>query len=170
PPGAALDESPHASRQVGRPAEAKLLVEAANKADTDRWRSRVRTAAASGDVRTLEALAASPARAAEPPESQLLLASSLKNAGKPELALQVLADAGRLHPGDYDIHHELGMTHRDAEKPDIQEAIRQFSMALALRPKSPHAIVDLAQVFLQAGNAAACERLLDEARRLDPTY
>jgi serine/threonine-protein kinase len=167
---AALDDAAHVRRLCGKGAEASVLVQAANRADPNSWRSRVRTAAAQGDAAALEALAASPDRASEPAESQLVLATGLRRLGKTEAALKVLEDAERAYPGDYDLHHELAMSKRDAAKPELDEAIRHFSMALALRPRSPHAIVDLGQVFLQAGNFAAAERLLDQARKIDASY
>ena len=167
---AALDDAAHVRRLCGKGAEAAVLVAAANRADPNSWRSRVRTAVAAGDLPALEALAASPDRASEPAESQLVLATGLRRLGKAEAAEKVLEDAERSYPGDYDLHHELAMLKRDAAKPELDEAIRHFSMALAIRPRSPHAIVDLGQVFLQAGNLAAAERLLDQARKIDPSY
>jgi eukaryotic-like serine/threonine-protein kinase len=166
----ALDDWAHSRTQAGRADHAQELVAIANLVDRDQWRTRVRTAVSARDVAALEALAADPARSAESAESQVLLAASLKRLGRPQLAVDVLESVERTHPGDYDVHHELGMLYRDATPPRLQDAVRHFSMGLALRPKSSHAVVDLAQVFLQAGDLPAAERLLGEASRLDPAY
>jgi serine/threonine-protein kinase len=165
----ALDDWAHARRTARIPG-AEILMEAANRADSDRVRIDVRKAVAAGDFATLEALAASKDLDGAPVETRLLLAKSLRRAGRTAAATAVLEEAEIHYPADYDVHHELASIMRDREKPDIQGAIREFSIAFALRPRSAHAMVDLAQVLAVAGNTRSARRALDEALRVDEKY
>jgi serine/threonine-protein kinase len=166
----ALDDWAHARRQVRGAEEAARLEAVANRIDPAEWRVRLRSAAASGDARTLEELAASPEIQSEPPASHLLLSKGLSRVGKRQAAIGVLEKAERRHPGDYDLHHELGILRRTGPHANIRESVRQFSMAFALRPGSAHAAVDVGQALLQAEDPAAAEAYLLEAIRLDPSY
>jgi serine/threonine-protein kinase len=166
----AIDDWAHARDSSRGAATASSLVEIANRVDPDPWRVRVRTAAMDRDMKTLEALAASPERQAKPPETQMLLATSLRRAGRPERAAEILESAQRRFPDHYGLHHHLGMLLREGPSQDLAESVRQFSMALALRPRNAHAAVDLAQVFLQSGDLEKAETHLEEALGTDPEY
>ncbi len=168
----ALDDWARSRRALGGPAAetAGTLVEVANRVDPDEFRVKVRAAVATRDGAALDALVESAERAAESDDTQILLALSLNDVGHRARAIAVLDEAQARYAGVYEIHHQLGMLLRDPNAATLTDAIRQFSMALALRPRSAHAHVDLGQAFLQVGDLNSAERHFEEAGDIDPTY
>ena len=167
----ALDEWAHSRRSRERPTARRCS-----------WtrptaRTRIRGACGCGrpsrrgDVAALEALAASagppPRIGGEPDPSRNQPQARWRRSDARDPRARRSRDE---HAGDYDVHHELGMIRQGLPTGDLGESISHFSMALALRPRSPHAIVDLGQVLLQAGRLPAGERVLEEARTVDPSY
>jgi Flp pilus assembly protein TadD len=82
----------------------------------------------------------------------VLLSAALNDAGLRDRAETVLRRAWRLKPGDFWTNYELGgilWTGNRDDKP--QEAIRFFSAAVAIRPRSPGALSRLGVVLRNQG-------------------
>jgi serine/threonine protein kinase/Flp pilus assembly protein TadD len=100
--------------------------------DPDPWRNRVREAQA--DAITLKQLAAAPEAQTQPPASLCLLGDYLTRLGAAEAAVTLLTEAQGRHSDDFWVNHSLGL-HLVASNRS-EEAIRFFSVAVALRPNS----------------------------------
>ncbi len=107
---------------------------------------------------------AEPAHAPELLAAVRDLARRLTEAGCPADAVQLLRRALRRHPDDFWLNERLGNASESAE------AVRYLSVARALRPDSPGALLNLANALgynRQPDEAIACYR---EALALDPEY
>jgi tetratricopeptide (TPR) repeat protein len=125
-------------------------------ADSDAWRQRVREARARGDGKELAKLARDVDAAAQPPEELFLLDLSLHQRGFREGAVALLRRAREAFPGDFWLNHDLGMALLCCQPPQCEEAIRFLTAAVALRPQSAGARLNLGNAFLDKGR-------LDEA-------
>ena len=166
---AALDEWIHVrSIRHGRE-DAMRLRDLVDRVDDDAFRARARTADRKGRDALAE-FAAAAESSAESAENFIFLAATLRRRGQGEAALRILETAQLRFPENYGLHHEVGTLRREGPQADLDESIRQFSMALALRPRSAHAFVDLGQVLFLAGRLDKAKACLEEAARVDPRY
>ena len=110
----------------------------ARAADPDELRNRLREAREHTDVEALKKMAA-PAVAAELPAATLVvLGEGLANVGAVEQAVAVLREGQRRHPGNFWINHELAYTlHNKLAPGHLEETVRYYTGAVALRPMSP---------------------------------
>jgi tetratricopeptide (TPR) repeat protein/tRNA A-37 threonylcarbamoyl transferase component Bud32 len=132
------------------------LVAAARVADPDPWRNRLRDALTQKDVQALKDLAAN-ANCAELPAVTLeLLGHALGQAGAQPEATALLRRAQRQYPGDFWINHYLAYFLATCHPPELDDAIRFYSVAIALRSDNPGVYVNYGQALLQKG-------LLEEA-------
>jgi tetratricopeptide (TPR) repeat protein len=136
----ALDDWSRVRRPKDRE-QSKRLWALATALDPDPCRVQVRQASAAMDVAALVTLANSTEMAWQPPQSQLLLASSLRLGDQPEQALALLERACESHPGDFWIHYELANI--STTRPDgtsrhdrVEAGVRHGIAARALRPRS----------------------------------
>jgi serine/threonine-protein kinase len=164
-PVAELDESEAAAR-VGRraireqlvealddwagwtrdPAEARRLFRVAEAADPEPEgpRARARRALRDGDPDGLRRAAAEAAAAESPPGLLLRrLAKALGGQRRWGEAVELLEPARRRRPGDFWLNHDLGRAYLRTKPPRPDEAVRYFSVAAALRPKSAGAWLNL---------------------------
>src|SRR5262249_38503218 len=74
------------------------------------------------------------------------LGRAYRKLGKYDLGLGALREAVRLRPQSFRHHIELGAFHQDFE--EYVEAEKEFQRALALKPESPTAWVDLGASYL----------------------
>ncbi len=190
----AIDPKTAGARLAGRPATAEIaaaldrwcrfrkaimkvptwrrLLEVARAADPDVWRNAVRDQL---DQPPATALLALRARAADvqalekqPLSSLLIVAQLLSEANDRPTAAAVIQVADRRFPADFWVCMVQGTLHTyGARKPD-PAAARLFAAAVALRPQSPLARVQLARVFQQQNKIAEAERELREAIRRAP--
>jgi tetratricopeptide (TPR) repeat protein len=142
------------SEKKDKPSRRELLV-IAGAADPDLLRNEVRSALHRGDAQALKQLAASDRLTYLPPSTLVLVAKTLRRisatkqrtkAGESSAkeAVSVLQKAQQLYPGDFWINEELGEQLEDYTKPpDLEGAIRFHTAAVALRPRSPGAYVNL---------------------------
>jgi tetratricopeptide (TPR) repeat protein len=157
-----LDDWASARRSARRPEpEWRGLVEAARAIDPDPWRDRVRTqlgnqdAAAIAWFRTLSD--DDRALNAQPAVSLVLLARQLTGQSDRARAEAVLYRAWRHHPDDFWINFELGRVDWNGKNYDRPaEAVRFYSVAVAIRPRSSAAHYSL-------GSALHAQGKLDEA-------
>jgi len=80
----------------------------------------------------------------------------LQDNGSTESAVALLRRAQEASPGDFWVNQNLGLALAASRPPQLGEAIRFLSVAVALRPESPGARLDLAKTFVEKGR-------LDEA-------
>jgi tetratricopeptide (TPR) repeat protein len=147
----------------------RQLLAISRLADPDPWRNRLREALERNDGRAFNELAAS-ARAEELRPATAVLLASFAPAQAAEQVLTVLHQAQQRHPDDFWINHALG-NHLSRLRPARrEEALRYYTAAVALRPGSPGARLDLGVALAGLGKrdqATACYR---QALTLDPSF
>jgi len=94
-----------------------------------------------------------------------VLGTALLRQGRSADALDVMRQALELRPQDADLQLQLARSLASLERFD--EAMRAYEQACRLRPEAG-ALVELAQLKLQRGEAAAAEALLRQAQRQTP--
>jgi serine/threonine-protein kinase len=153
----ALDQWAFVRRIVYRhkPSKARHLSAIAKAADPDPWRSRLR------DALDLEAtdkehsrtvfleLASSTPDDVRHRESISRLAYALGQLGERATETALLRNAQRAHPEDFWINHDLARSLMGAGKPE--EAVRFYSAALAVRPKSEFILIALGEALRATG-------------------
>jgi tetratricopeptide (TPR) repeat protein len=133
----------------------KPLLAIARAADPDEQRNRFRDALATDDQKALEELAASD-RVTTLPASALSFLGVLVGNKAPEHGVELLRRARRKYPDDFWINNSLAYLLMRLEPKQVDEAVRCDTTAVALRPHSPMAYVNLSIVLRHKG-------LLDEA-------
>jgi serine/threonine protein kinase/Flp pilus assembly protein TadD len=151
-------------------AEADWLERVLSAADTDAWRQAMRAARERNDRPALEKLAREVDVTAEPAESLFLLDRSLRQRGALDAAVKLLRRAREAFPGDFWINHDLGTALRDCRPPQYEDAIRFLTAAVALRPDSAGAILDLGRAFLSQGRTDEANATIREAIKAQPEY
>jgi tetratricopeptide (TPR) repeat protein len=141
---------------------------------SDGWTRRFRAACSEKDApkrrAALEKLAAEADVRKLPAQSLTALANRLLLARARRSAVQLLRRTQRQYPADFWANHNLGMALRVVTPPQRQEALRFLSAAVALRPDSPGAHLNLGLVLSEQGRydeALACFR---KAIELDCKY
>jgi serine/threonine-protein kinase len=138
------------------PAGWQRLVEVARQAETDPLWQRMLDALLRKDLPTLQALSANPQIGHWSASTLLLVGSGLAFLGDSPAGLKLLRQAQREHPGDFWLTHTLAFYLYQKEPPELTEAIRLFTAAVALRPGS-------AAVRNSFGKALAKQGKLDDA-------
>jgi serine/threonine-protein kinase len=136
----------------------RRLLAAARVADPDLWGGTLRTQVGRDGAEVLRRLAADEkGLEAQPARSLVLLGLALKDVGDPTRAEHVLRLAWKQEPGDFWVNVGLGLILWLGDHYDRPEAaVRYFSAAVSIRPRSSTAHVDL-------GIALADQRKLEEA-------
>lgn len=135
----AIEDWARIRRAQGGPDGGDRLIAAANACDTDINRQQIRRAWAAKDGRGLRALAGTiPIDQLHP--CALLL---LQNAMFDEDALPLLRKAHALWPADFWITQTLAHRLLESKPPRLAEAVEYFRSAVALRPSSPGAWLNL---------------------------
>jgi serine/threonine protein kinase len=150
--------------------EAGWLEQMLSAADTDPWRQAVRAARQRNDRPALEQLARDVDAAAQPPEELFLLDISLRQRGVREGAVRLLRRAQAAFPGDFWINHDLGMALCGCQPPQYEEAIRFLTVAVALRPESAGAHLNLGAVFFETGRFDEALEAFRKATERKPDY
>jgi serine/threonine-protein kinase len=117
-----------------RGADWRRLHELLRRADPDPWRNRLRDAIVGGNLKKLVAVAEELVEAEQPSATLELVGPLLRIAGLTDRAIAVLAAAQLRHPNEAGITLQLGLCCREAKPPRLDEAIRWFTVVLALRP------------------------------------
>jgi tetratricopeptide (TPR) repeat protein len=144
----------------------KKLVEIARRADADGWRNQFRQALLRRDRPALEKLAAAVPIDTVPPATAYLLGHALRDLGAVDRAVAVLRQAHRHHPEDFWLNDALGWFNQDAFRPPrYDEALRYYSMAVAVRPRNvaPHQAV----ARLLAAQGALEEAIAEYSKALE---
>jgi tetratricopeptide (TPR) repeat protein len=155
----------------------KDLLALARAADPDPWREVVRLGWQRGDRQALEKIATADPVLGQPAATVTLLASALEATGSGELNTSVLRKAQRLQPGTFWINHALATRLAAMKPPRWPEAIWFYSVAVALRPQSPGAHMNLGVAYANSGyqeealaEYRAAGTVLKEAIRLRPNW
>src|SRR5207247_2016203 len=98
------------------------------------------------------------------------LGEALREAGASEAAVALLRRAQQWHPGDFWLNHELAFTLMYSQPPRPREAVRFYTAALALRPRSPGTHLNLGVALSDMGDYAGAIAAFREALRLKPDY
>jgi serine/threonine protein kinase/Tfp pilus assembly protein PilF len=151
-------------------ATARRLLAVARAADPDEWRNRMRTALEQRDSQALNKLAASAEFGNLPGHTlSLLVSSNSLDSGRAE---SLLRQAQQAHPDDFHINFQLAWTlaYDPRPHPPLDEAIRFYTAALALRPRNAPTWYWLADVLRARGRVdeqITCDR---QAIALDPDF
>jgi serine/threonine-protein kinase len=153
--------------------EAGRLTRVAEAADPEPEgpRAQARRALRDGDPDGLRRAAAE-AAAAEAPPGLLLgrLAKALGKQGRWGEAVELLEAARRCRPGDFWLNNDLGWAYRRTKPPRPDEAVRYFSVAAALRPKSPGARLNLGVALRDLKRPEEAAEEFRKALELKPDY
>ncbi len=149
---------------------AARLIQVVRAIDPDEWRNRLREALRKKDRQTLEGMAAS-ARVGELKPAMLArLGEALSRAGAFDTAVVLLERARQRYPADFWINHNLGQALHDSPKPRLEEAIRYYTAAVALRPESLGAHLNRGFALLDKKDLAAAIAEFQEIISIDDGY
>jgi serine/threonine protein kinase/Flp pilus assembly protein TadD len=153
------------------------LLRVARLADTDDLPNQVRLAAEQGDTDALKTLAHADRIKSLPPSTLDLLAAALYRLGAIREALDLLREAQWQHPGDYWINHDLARMFQSAARLSEKdraarsdEAVRFYTAALAARPLSPDARLNICWALMNNGRLDESLHMYREMIRLRPDY
>jgi tetratricopeptide (TPR) repeat protein len=165
---AALDDWA-ANGKPGNEARSRLLA-TSRAADPDPWRRRFRDALEGTDSTAIEGLVASVPMDEQPRGTVHLLLNLIK--GTPTAARLVgrLAKTQQRYPADFWINERLGICLAEMLPPRREEAIRYLAIAVALRPQSPGARLNLGSELLRKDQWEEAVVEFREALRLDKDY
>jgi tetratricopeptide (TPR) repeat protein len=148
----------------------KSLLALAAAADPDPWRNELRAALGRRDRATLEKMSAAASINELPASTIGLFGVTLREAGALPEAITLLRKGQQQHPADFWINYELAVRLARSQASNKQEALRFFSVALALRPRSPGMYVAMSAALTKLDQLdealAAAERAID----LQPEY
>jgi serine/threonine protein kinase/Flp pilus assembly protein TadD len=148
----------------------KALLATASRCDPDDWRNRLRLALAEGDKRALKELMDS-TRVQKLPVSNLeSLAELLLAELGPEAAVEDLRELQRRHPGNFWLNQVLARALAEMSPPRHEEAVGYYRAALAARPNSGRAYVNLSFHLSQLGRLDEAVSCCRESIRLVPGY
>jgi tetratricopeptide (TPR) repeat protein len=134
----------------------KHLLATARAADADPLRTWVRRALEAGDRAQLEAVADMVAGTELSASTLFAVGVALEGLGASARAVDVLREGQRRYPGDFWVNLQLAFLLKNGKPPQLEEAIRFYTVALALRPQSPG-------VYVNLGSALHAKGRLDEA-------
>jgi tetratricopeptide (TPR) repeat protein len=140
----------------------------ARAADPDSWRCELRDAAIRGD--TPVRLARSEKTYDAAPVTLVLLAQYLKNAGEPAEAIALLTKHQVRHASDFWLNHEFADCLVKLDPPQWEKAIPYYTAAVALRPDSPGARLNLGNALAAVGRSDAALATYRKAAELKPDY
>jgi serine/threonine protein kinase/Tfp pilus assembly protein PilF len=147
----------------------KKVIEVARLADPDEWRNPCREAVLRGDRQALAKLAGAIPIDRVPPATLWMLGSDLTELGARDEGMSLLRKAQERYPDDPNINEALGWFYRiKFQPPRYEEALRFFSIALALRPRLPRAYRGVAEIFMEKGTVEEAIPPYSRTIDLDP--
>ncbi|MCI0377130.1 MAG: tetratricopeptide repeat protein [Gemmataceae bacterium] len=133
-------------------------------ADNNVWRQRLREARKFGNLKALKTLAQEVDVTAQPPQALFLLERALYTCGAKQEAIALLVRAQTAYPGDFWTNQNLGSALLSCHPPQMDDAIRFLTAAVALRPDSPGTRLNLGIAFAAKGRheeaIAACRKAI----------
>jgi serine/threonine-protein kinase len=163
---AALD---HWARLESKASERKHLQDLAIAVDDDRRRNQIRQALAKNDVAALKRLCTPGQGASLPATTVALLSTALVNKKALMEAEALLLRAQQEHRGDLWVNQILGGFYLfHCHPPRLDEAIRFYTAAVAVRDDSPAANVWLGLALVDRGRLDEAQKALEKVDRLRP--
>jgi tetratricopeptide (TPR) repeat protein len=165
---AALDDWLGPRRQARSDGAVSLrrLLDVARLVDADPWRNRMRDAIERRDVAALSALADEADVQKQSTSALLALAEQLVERGRRKAAVKLLRKAQWQHPEDFWLAFYQGLIQsNDADPGVLEETVRCYSMAVALRPRHVEAWSGYSRALANKGqfdeSVAAARRAVD---------
>ncbi|HZT80026.1 MAG TPA: tetratricopeptide repeat protein, partial [Gemmataceae bacterium] len=146
--------------------EWQRLVHVARLADPDKRRQQIRDALLKCDQEILQQLAADPKTLELPASTLDLLGKALHDLVGPKPAAVFLRAAQFCYPNDFWINHRLAWCLKDI--PRQRDAVRFYTVAVGLRPRSAAAWVNLGAALHETGACDDAIVALQTALRLNP--
>jgi serine/threonine protein kinase/Flp pilus assembly protein TadD len=147
-------------------AATRRLFAVSQSSDPDEWRSRLRDAIERIDRTGLKEIAATATVEKLLPSTVIMLGYALNSNNEVTSSVAALGKAQRIHPGDFWINHDLGWSLGAMTPPRLDESLRYYTAALALRPQNPIVHIDLAMLLLRMGALDEARAAAHEALRL----
>jgi Flp pilus assembly protein TadD len=169
---AALDHWAYVRQVAFKKDEAagRRLLEVARLADPDPRRNRLRDAWERRDGKALLALAAEGDAPALPPSGWILMGHALDEMGDLPRAVQVLQQGQGEYPGDFWLNFDLAWFLHKSRPPRLEEAVRFYTAALALRPRTASVHNDLGVALQEKGQWDEAVGAFRKAIDLKPDY
>jgi tetratricopeptide (TPR) repeat protein len=149
-----------------------LKAVAAAAAPADGWTREFRAACAEKDVARRRQALEKMAEAADvrnlPARAVTLLAFRLRDAGAGASAARLLRQRQQQYPGDFWANHDLGMVLAEMAPPQRDEAVGFLRAAVALRPDSSGAHLNLGNTLMARGQLDEAIAGYRKALALDP--
>jgi serine/threonine protein kinase/Flp pilus assembly protein TadD len=130
----------------------KHLLQVARRADPDPWRHQLREALERSDFPVLRELASSEQVFQRLTPTVDFLAYHLQKDGERGPLLALLRESQRRHPDDFWSNMRLGLLLFHSQNRKLDEAVRFFTAALAIRPQSAGAHLNLGAALLEKGD------------------
>jgi tetratricopeptide (TPR) repeat protein len=137
---------------------------------SDSLSERLMAAIRKRDAAEVAKLLAEPSLQDLPPATVVILARALKRGEAWAAAEQLLRAGVERHPGDFWLNHELGGLLEVQPPPRAEEAVRYLTAALALRPDSPGAHLNLGNTLKKTGDVEGAIRRYRAALEIDHMY
>jgi Flp pilus assembly protein TadD len=166
---AALDDWLAVRAVSGRGGSERVLA-VAQGADADAWRRRLRAAFWQRDMKALKDLAGDKDLSAQSPATVVLLGNALFSLGDSPRAATVLAAAQQQHPHDFWINHSLAFVLVNSRPAQPGWAVGYYRAALAVRPDSAGAQLNLGYALLAQGERAEAAAAFRRAVALQPGW
>jgi serine/threonine-protein kinase len=144
------------------------LIAILDEVDADDEHNPVRAVRAAKDRQTLEKLIGPVEVGSHPPSTLLRMALALYGRDEGEGSVRFLREARRQHPGNFWINHCLADFLAAGKPPQPGEAIRFYTAAVAIRPRSPGAHLVLGLALLKNGRLDGAIAAFKEAIRCNP--
>jgi serine/threonine-protein kinase len=146
------------------------LVAVAHEADPDPWRNRIRDVLSGKDPDGLEeVIRAAHAQQLPDTTAALLGLEAVHTAAAPR-AVDLLEGIRWRHPDDFWINEALGLCLLGQQPARAEEAVRYLMVAVALRPRSPGASLNLGVAFDEQGRPGEAVAAFQNAIALKPDY
>jgi serine/threonine protein kinase len=144
---------------------------AVRAADPDEWRNRLRDARDREDTKAVEGLLSSASSEQWSAAAGLALPFRLlSETTARERMVGLLRQAQERHPDDFWTNHQLADELHHSRPPRLEEAVRYYTAAVALRPQSPGARLNLGLALLDRGDLDGAIAQLREAIHLKADY
>jgi tetratricopeptide (TPR) repeat protein len=144
---------------------------ALDAAEPDDARGRkVRSARRATDAGKRQAALKSLAESAKVAELPARALTRLASGLRPLQAAELLRRAQRHYPADFWVNHNLGIVLQAVTPPESEEAVRFLTSAVALRPESPGAHLNLGHALAGKGQWDEAIASFERAIELDPKY
>ncbi len=137
---------------------------------SDPWRKQARAAMEARDWQALSKLLEGPPAARQSPVVLLGLTARNPSYGDP-MALDLWRYTRQSYPSDFWVNLTLaGVLHYWLKPPRLEEAIRYYTAAIALRPHSPATYVHLGNALRSKGELDEAIAVYRQATAIVPTY